>query len=284
MQAPPSFARRIARRVLPHAVRVELVRMRRLPAMAVERPFVARRRSDEGRTFGAVVTEHRSPMTRPGLEPPTYLRAGRRRNVETVAGRIDGVVIEPGQTFSYHHLVGRPSLLRGFRFGLELHRERESAGVGGGACKVSNLLYWLALNAGLDIVERHRHSLDLYPDRGRTVPFGCGATVFYTMADLRFRNPHAVPVRVELEVDDADDLVGRISAPRALDRTWRIEEHDHRFECIDGVWWRSNRIVRTTFDTFERTIARETIAENRARTCYIPRPQLGTDAAAGDAE
>ena len=66
---------------------------------------------------------------------------------------------------------------------------------------MSNSFYWVAVRAGMRIVERHRHGLDLFPDQERTVPFGCGATVVSNYADFRFENPFAESVLMRARVD-----------------------------------------------------------------------------------
>jgi vancomycin resistance protein VanW len=206
------------------------------------------------------------------------LQRGKERNVALASRRIDGIAIWPGQVFSYHHAVGRPSLLRGFRPGLELHEGRLSAGIGGGCCAVSNLLYLLALRAGLTIVERHRHALDLFPDHGRTVPFGCGATVFYNQADLRFANPLPFPVLLCLEVM-ARTLRGRIAGPSDPGFTVEIYEVGHRrFREGDGpaaAWWRENHVRRRLRRPDGTVIADEEVAHNRAKLAYDPEAPCG---------
>ncbi|HTJ42826.1 MAG TPA: VanW family protein, partial [Kofleriaceae bacterium] len=179
---------------IPRRVRVELARARRWPAWIVERRAMAHRRDDTQPPF--VIARHSSPLRRDGTACEPRLQRGKEQNVATAAAAIDRVIVAPGQTLSYHHLVGRPSLARGFAVGIELHDGVAAEGVGGGACQVANLLYYLALVGGMNIVERHRHTLDLFPDDGRRVPFGCGATVFYNWADLRFANPLDVPVTI----------------------------------------------------------------------------------------
>src|SRR5262245_7566398 len=212
------------RSLLPHALRVEIARLRRWPAFVFERGAMARRalEPEERRAFRHVLAEHATPLRRvPGVADAR--QAAKERNVLLAARRLDGIVLGPAQVFSYHHALGRPSRWRGFRRGLELHDGRLSAGVGGGLCAVSNLLYLLALRAGMRIVERHRHALDLFPDHGRNVPFGCGATVFYNLADLRFENALAGPVLVRLEVRDGA-LCGALVAEE--EPMYRIEVYE----------------------------------------------------------
>ena len=111
-------------------------------------------------------------------------------------------------------------------------------------CQVANLVFWLGVHAGLTVVERHRHALDLFPDDGRQVPFGLGATVFFPTRDLKLANPHPVAVGLRIFVVDGV-LRGQLTAAEPLPATWRVVEVAHRFERdADGSVWRINRLER----------------------------------------
>jgi vancomycin resistance protein VanW len=259
--------RDVARLVVPFPVRVELVRLRRWPAWLRERPRMALKKAASSE-YPHVLDEAASPLRRKHVNDER-LQSGKERNVALAARKIDGIRIDPGQTFSYHHAVGRPSRLRGFRPGLELHDGEGKAGVGGGCCQLSNLLYLLALRSGMTIVERHRHALDLFPDHGRTVPFGCGATVFFNSADLRFSNPNAFPVVISLDVREGL-LVGEIRCEKPPSGRIEVYEVDHHFHREEDAWWRENRLRRRLLDASGIVIHDEEVAVNRGRCLYDP--------------
>jgi vancomycin resistance protein VanW len=249
---------------------VELVRLRGAPVRLLERGSMAREQLCGAALgeHGFLLAERRSPLRRDPVHDEG-LQLGKEHNVAIASRALDGVLVGPGQTCSYHHLVGRPSRLRGYRPGLELHGEQPTAGIGGGCCQVSNLLYLLCLLGGMRVVERHRHGLDLFPDSARTVPFGCGATVFFGTADLRFDNPIDQPVLLRLGIEDGS-LVGRLCC--ATDPGFRVEilERDHRFYREGEHWMRENRIVRRILDPDGQLILEQEVAHNLARTCYEP--------------
>ena len=141
------------RAAVPFAVRVEIARLRRMPSWIVETPTIARRHvgaTDVDR-YTHVLAEHESPLRRDAVVKDESLQAGKVRNVTIASEALQHLVIEPGDVFSYHRIVGRPSRRRGFRDGLELHNGQLTRGVGGGCCQVSNLLYLLALRSGMNI-------------------------------------------------------------------------------------------------------------------------------------
>lgn len=118
-------------------------------------------------------------------------RRDRTHNLELAAGTIDGVILKPGQEFSYNAFVGPRLLDRGYREAPIFIKGKLEPGVGGGVCQVSSTLYNSALFAGLNIIERHPHS--------RTVPYvhaGRDATVAYGLQDFRFENSNPSSVAV----------------------------------------------------------------------------------------
>lgn len=258
--------------LVPFALRVELLRLRRLPLYVIERRTVARTKSPATAHdfIPCVLGEGESPLRREGTAADPRLQAGKEHNVALAASRLDGILIPPATVFSYHHVVGWPSRLRGFRRGLELHQGRVSSGVGGGCCQVANLLYLVALRSGMKITERHRHALDLYPDHDRRVPFGCGATVFYNYADLRFENPLGQPVLLRIRVLDGV-LCAQLRTHDPV--PWHVEiyETDHRFYRNGDDWYRENRIRRRFVDDSGRVLLDREEAHNVGRVLYDPR-------------
>ncbi len=123
-------------------------------------------------------------------------------NICLAAQRIATVVVQPGAVFSFWQTVGIPARWRGYREGRNLINGQLRSAYGGGLCQVSSLLYHLALQARLEVLERHHHSLDIYTEAERVAPLGADATVVYGYKDLRLRNNLGTPLRFEIEVLD----------------------------------------------------------------------------------
>ncbi len=267
MMGPPTTVLAVARR-LARAARVELARLRQWPRFWLETRGAAGRGSAAGTWVLAAAS---SPLRRAALVKDERLQAGKERNVALVAARLDGLRLEPGALLSYHRAVGWPARWRGFRAGLELHDGAEAEGVGGGACQVANLLYLLAARGAMTITVRHRHSLDLFPDDNRTVPFGCGATVFYPWADLRFVNPLDQPVSLHLAVIDGE-LRGELRCAVDPGLTVTIDEVGHRFVRRGDAVWRENQLRRRIVDRAGVVRIDQVLADNQARVAYPVEP------------
>ncbi|MCE5315013.1 MAG: VanW family protein [Armatimonadota bacterium] len=113
----------------------------------------------------------------------------RTHNLTLAATAIDGIIVKPGQKFSYNDAVGPRDLETGFREAPIFVRGKLEPGVGGGICQVSSTLYNAALLAGVRVVERYPHS--------RTVPYvgpGRDATVAYGARDFKFENTDKSPI------------------------------------------------------------------------------------------
>jgi vancomycin resistance protein VanW len=190
-------------------------------------------------------------------------------NLSIAAERLDGVVLEPGTTLSFWREVGKPSRRRGFVDGMVLQHGRIAAGVGGGLCQATNLLFWMTLHTPLSVVERWRHSYDVFPDASRTQPFGSGATCSWPALDLQARNDTTVPHRLSMAVTGTH-LVGSWTAPQPSQRSYRIEERAHIVTHEGpGAYVRNNELWR--IETDRQGSTREyLVAANHARMMYEP--------------
>lgn len=149
------------------------------------------------------------------LGQSSHLEA-KRHNLAVALPSLSDLCLEPGELFSFWALVGSPSRRRGFVPGRNVVGGHLQESDGGGLCQLSGLLYLLALRAGLRIVERFPHSVDLYTDATRYAPLGADATVVHGYKDLRFLNPLPFPVALGLSLSE-DALSGSVLAPVALE-------------------------------------------------------------------
>jgi len=256
------------KRLLPHALRVELRRAARWLYCLPQRPQLARRRAEHPDAYPHLLVEHSSKLVRKVAADLMPLQINKVHNLTLACSRLDGLLIEPGEVFSFCSLVGRTNRWRGYRHGLEMHNGELIGAPGGGLCQLSNLIYWMVLHLGVEIVERHRHGFDLFPDDGRVVPFGMGATVFYNYVDFRFRNTLAQPLLLRVSVEPPV-LRGRFYSDRDKPFDLEIVETAHRFfRSDDGSIWRENRVAKQVSYRDGRPPVTEEIAHNLARVRY----------------
>lgn len=191
-------------------------------------------------------------------------------NLNIAAEKLNGIVLRPGEVFSFWKLIGKPTRSKGYLEGMELYNGKVRPGVGGGLCQMSNLIYWMSLHTPLTVIERHRHCYDVFPDSNRTQPFGSGATCFYPYIDLMIKNETDEDFQLLINVGE-EFLEGewRSTAPPAL--RYEIIERNH---MMRGEYWggfsRSNELYRRIFNSEGRMINEEFITANSALMMYSP--------------
>jgi vancomycin resistance protein VanW len=124
---------------------------------------------------------------------------GKQHNIALAAAAFSARPIRSGAEFSFWRWLGSPSQGRGFQDGRALRGGELVLETGGGLCQLAGALYFVGLQAGLNPLERHAHSVDLYTDDTRYAPLGSDATVSHGFKDLRLANPHACAVAFEVQ-------------------------------------------------------------------------------------
>lgn len=149
----------------------------------------------EGRT---AMPEEGSQREEIGSYSSTYDTSEQRAvNVELAAQRIDGVVLQPGESFSFNKTVLPRTYSNGYVLGPSFAGGREVISVGGGICQVSSTLYVAMIRAALPSTERYTHSAPV-----DYVPQGLDATIAGNSKDLKFTNIYAQPLTISAVAED----------------------------------------------------------------------------------
>ena len=172
-----------------------LLMLKRLARNAAERDRAPLRRLQR-LPAGAVTLAHdESPLYTLADPRERELELGKVQNLRIAAAAIGGLVLEPGETFSFWRAAGRATRAKGYVLGRELRQGCMIPTVGGGICQLTNALSRVAHRAGMEIVERHGHSVQ--PD-GIAIDGATDATVFWNYVDFRFRAPRRVRIGARL--------------------------------------------------------------------------------------
>ena len=225
--------------------------------------------------FPHVAFSHSSPLYRNLSDVDTALQDGKVHNISLAIKNLNGLVLEPGRIFSYWHLIGNPTKRKGYQKGMMLVNGKPVAAVGGGLCALSNLLYWMTLHTPLSVVERFRHSYDVFPDSNRTQPFGSGATCVYNYRDLMIKNETAVDYTLLLWIEDGE-LHGHWRCKNPVVDSYEVYQKEHWITGeVGGVYVRHNTIWRKHFvqeksDAEKKLLSDEYLTENHALMMYEP--------------
>lgn len=126
--------------------------------------------------------------------------SSRVHNVALASSRINGVLVAPGDIFSFAKAVGDVSKYTGYKEAYIIQNGRTILGDGGGVCQVSTTLFRAVMNAGLPIIERHSHAYRVgYYEQD--APAGYDATVYVPSVDFKFRNDTQNYILVQTKVD-----------------------------------------------------------------------------------
>lgn len=217
------------------------------------------------------IKKHQSVLLRKLGDCDMQLQINKVTNLNIALNQISGIIIKPGEVFSFYKLVGLPTRKKGYLEGIELSFGKARPGIGGGLCQIANLIHWLAMHTPLTISERYHHSFDPFPDDGRVLPFGSGATVFYNYKDYQITNNTKNIFQINIWLSEKC-LEGEIRIDEELDYAYHVFEKDHQFLKIKGIFYRKNEIWRNKILKFKggKVIETELLTKNFARVAYTP--------------
>lgn len=121
----------------------------------------------------------------------------RNTNLRLMCQALDGVIVEPGEEFSFNGTVGERTKEKGYLPAPAYSGNRLVDSYGGGVCQGSTTLYNCVLLADLEVTCRASHGAKV-----GYVPAGLDASVNWGTTDFRFRNNFHFPVKLQAEVSD----------------------------------------------------------------------------------
>jgi len=216
------------------------------------------------------VKQHKSLLLRQLGDSDMYLQHNKVTNLALAAAKIDGLLIAPGETFSFNKTVGNCTRRRGYLEGMRLSNGEAVPGVGGGICQLANLVHWMVLHSSLTVTDRSEHSFDPFPDNGRVLPWGTGCSIVYNYVDLQIRNDTDSTFQLRVRVGQRY-LEGELRADRPQAHSFQVHGENERFYRLGHEYFRANQIWRGVID--RRTgnrLGEELVRSNCALVKYVP--------------
>ncbi|MCR5222042.1 MAG: VanW family protein [Lachnospiraceae bacterium] len=209
------------------------------------------------------------------------LQENKAVNLSIAAPKINGILIRPGEIFSFWYLVGKTSAQRGYKEGLTISSGKTAPGVGGGMCQMTNLIHWMILHSDMKIVEHHHHDrFDLFPDYKRKIPFGSGTSIVYNYLDYRFKNPTERTYQLIVYTTD-EYLCGELRASRPQMNRYHIKAENEFFSDENGIVFRNGEIYRIKTDPVTgNQLEKKLIRKNHAQVLYDTSDLVVTQTAA----
>ena len=197
----------------------------------------------KGTFLKCVLARHQSILRRQLGSSDPELQERKIINLKKACESLNGLIIYPDEIFSLWEVIGKPEKKKGYVNGMLLSNGKIIEGIGGGLCQLSNFLCWILLHTETEIVERYHHSMDVFPDSGRALPFGSGATCLYNFVDLKVKNISSHPIQIKIWLTEKH-LKGQILSTDKNKFKFSIQEKNHCFIKRNNHFFRYNEIYR----------------------------------------
>ena len=120
----------------------------------------------------------------------------RTTNLKIASKKINGTIIQPGETFDFNKVVGSRTAAKGYKKAHVFTGENSTTmGLAGGICQVASTVFNTALISNVKIVERHQHS-----QRVSYVPLGRDAAISGNVQNFRWKNNTKYAIKIKMTV------------------------------------------------------------------------------------
>ncbi|MCI8646948.1 MAG: glycopeptide resistance accessory protein VanW [Firmicutes bacterium] len=222
----------------------------------------------DGRKYAQQMEEKTLPYIQAKSSSPLYNREtgfdmkyqeNKVFNLKLTAKKLDGMVIRPGETFSFWKAVRHADKETPYREGLTVVNGEMMTTSGGGLCQMSNLLFDLFLHSPLRITERRGHGKKEFPDPGTSLA-GMDATVSEGWIDLKVENNKQQVYQIKIDFDE-ERIYGFLRAEL---------EPDAEYEILNRnvAYVRKNGVIYQQADVYRKRIARMQKAEVSEEKLY----------------
>ncbi len=215
-----------------------------------------------------LVAAHSSNMIKRAPGVNLEHQYNKARNIEIAGNKINGLILHPGEVFSFWKTVGPTTKRRGFQEGRVIQGNKLVAGVGGGLCNLAHTLNLLVLHSPLTVTELHFHSDALIPEQGTRKVFSAGTSISYNYIDYQFKNTTDQDVQL-LVWCDGEELKAQLRSQRPFDNGYRLTEDGHGFVEKAGAYYHVSKVYRECLDPNTGEITgRELIWNNCSKVMY----------------
>lgn len=225
-----------------------------------------------------IVSEHHSNMIKRAKGVNLESQLNKANNIDIACKKLNGLLIKPGEVFSFWKPVGRITEKRGYKAGRVIEKNQLVLGIGGGICNLANTIHLLIVHSPLEIIEFHTHSDALAPDEGKRVPLSAGTSVSYNNVDYRFKNTTDQTFQLMLWCE-GEELHAELRSEKEFPWTYQLVEEDHHFKPEGDKFFRVSKIYRETLDRETKEILDQTLIwDNHSEVMFdyklIPKDQI----------
>jgi len=193
-------------------------------------------------------------------------------NLKLAAKTLNGLLIRPGETFSFWRLVRHADKKVPYKDGLTVKDGKLTTAQGGGMCQMSNLLFWMFLHTPLTVIERSGHDIKEFPEQNSDAIKGVDATISEGWLDVKVRNDTEHTYQIAVAFDD-ENIIGRIFADKRPQVLYSVTNSGVAYFRESGGIYESVQVERSEMDADTGEMTRQALLyTNKCKICY-PLPE-----------
>ncbi|WP_438445469.1 glycopeptide resistance accessory protein VanW [Gorillibacterium sp. sgz5001074] len=193
-------------------------------------------------------------------------------NLKLAAQTLNGLVIKPGETFSFWRLVRHANREIPYKDGLTVTNGSLTTAPGGGLCQMSNLLFWMLLHTPLTVTKRSGHEVKEFPEPNSDEIKGVDATVYEGWIDLQARNDTDCTYQISVTFDD-ETIRGTMFVDKRPQVLYRVANGGIEYIRESGGIYEYVQVERSDLDADSGQVTgRKLLYTNRCKICY-PLPE-----------
>ncbi|MCY9516795.1 glycopeptide resistance accessory protein VanW [Paenibacillus apiarius] len=193
-------------------------------------------------------------------------------NLKLAAKTLNGLLIRPGETFSFWRLVRHADKHIPYKDGLTVTNGKLTTAPGGGLCQMSNLLFWMFLHTPLTVTERSGHEVKEFPEPNSDEIKGVDATISEGWIDLKARNDTDCTYQISVAFDD-ENIIGTVFVDKRPQVLYRVANGGIEYSRESGGIYESVKVERAEIDSDTGEITgQKPLYTNKCKICY-PLPE-----------
>lgn len=222
----------------------------------------------QGEALPYRVFRSKCPMYNTDTGFPMVYQENKVHNLKLAAAKLDGLLIRPGETFSFWKAVRFADRTTPYKDGLAVVNGKLTTVRGGGLCQVTNLLFWMFLHTPLTVIERHGHVAKDFPEPSSDALTGVDAAVVEGWKDLKVKNETDAVYQIRLSFDERH-IIGEMDTDQKPQFVWQVKNGTVLY-CReqDTVWEEAQVLQRKLSCRTGEVGAYRMLYQNRCRIGY----------------
>lgn len=194
-------------------------------------------------------------------------------NLMLAAKTLNGLLIRPGETFSFWRLVRYADKYTSYKDGLTVTNGKLTTAQGGGMCQMSNLLFWMFLHTPLTVTERSGHKVKEFPEPNSNEIKGVDATISEGWIDLKVQNDTDCTYQISVAFDD-ENIIGTVLVDKPPPRVlYKVTNGGTEYFRESSGIYEYVKVERAEIDADTGEIAgQKPLYTNKCKICY-PLPE-----------